>query len=186
MPNKYQGRVSSYLNVDQLDRVSSFDGHAGLFDSAQGLFDDAGASPQMDAKLFISTSDDNSTYTAFTPFQDGNYEFRYAKFQLILTSSVSSQSPKVNNAQVRLYMMDRVDKGQNIASGAGAKAVTFNTAFYAEPSVTILAQNAAHNTTTTITSKSATGFTVAFNHGTSGAAQDVTFDYVANGQGSVI
>ena len=186
LPNKYQGRVSSYLNVDQLDRVSSFDGHAGLFDSAQGLFDDAGASPQMDAKLFISTSDDDSTYTAFTPFQDGNYEFRYAKFQLQLTSSVSSQSPKVNNAQVRLYMMDRVDKGQNIASGAGAKAVTFNTAFYAEPSVTILAQNAAHNTTTTITSKSATGFTVAFNHGTSGAAQDVTFDYVANGQGSVI
>ena len=186
LPNKYQGRVSSYLNVDQLDRVNSFDGHAGLFDSAQGLFDDAGSSPQMDAKLFISTSDDDSTYTAFTPFQDGNYEFRYAKFQLILTSAVSSQSPKVNNAQVRLYMMDRVDKGQNIASGAGAKAVTFNTAFYAEPSVTILAQNAAHNTTTTITSKSATGFTVAFNHGTSGAAEDVTFDYVANGQGSVI
>ena len=186
LPNKYQGRVSSYLNVDQLDRVNSFDGHAGLFDSAQGLFDDAGSSPQMDAKLFISTSDDDSTYTGFTPFQDGNYEFRYAKFQLQLTSSVSSQSPKVNNAQVRLYMMDRVDKGQNIASGAGAKAVTFNTAFYAEPSVTILAQNASHNTTTTITSKSATGFTVAFNHGTSGAAEDVTFDYVANGQGSVI
>ena len=115
---KYQGRVSSFLNVDQLDRVSSFDQHAGLFDSAQGLFDSAGASPQMDAKLFISTSDDNSTYTAFTAFQDGNYEFRYAKFQLKLTTAVSSQSPKVNNAQVRLYMMDRTEKAQNIASGA--------------------------------------------------------------------
>ena len=183
---KYQGRVSSYLNVDQLDRVSSFDQMAGLFDSAQGLLDDAGSSPNMDAKLYISTSDDNSTYTGYTPFQDGNYEFRYAKFQLKLTSGVSSQSPKVNNAQVRLYMMDRIDKGQNIASGAGAKVVTFNTAFYSEPSVTILAQNAAHNTTTTITSKSATGFTVAFNHGTSGAAEDVNFDYVANGQGRAI
>jgi len=150
------------------------------------LFDSAGASPQMDAKLFISTSDDNSTYTAFTPFQDGNYEFRYAKFQLVLTSAVSSQSPKVNNAQVRLYMIDRTDKGQNISSGLGAKAVTFNTAFFAEPSVTILAQNSSHNTTTTITNKSATGFTVAFNHGTSGSAEDITFDYVANGQGRAI
>jgi len=185
LPAKYQGRVSSFLNVDQLDRVSSFDGHAGLFDSAQGLFDSAGDSPQMDAKLFISTSDDNSTYTAFTPFQDGNYEFRFAKFQLQLTSGVSSQSPKVNNAQVKLYMMDRTDTGSNIASGAGTKAVTFNTAFYAEPSVVILAQNAAQNIQTTITNKSATGFSVAFTNA-GGSAVDVTFDYVANGQGRAI
>ncbi len=182
---KYQGRVSSYLNVDQLDRVSSFDGHAGLFDSAQGLFDSAGASPQMDAKLFISTSDDNSTYTAFTPFQDGNYEFRFAKFQLVLTSSVGSQSPRVNNAQVRLFMADRTDTGSNIASGAGTKAVTFNKAFFAEPSVVILAQNAAQNIQTTITSKSATGFSVTFTNA-GGSAQDITFDYVANGQGVAI
>ena len=182
---KYQGRVSSFLNVDQLDRVSSFDQHAGLVDSAQGLFDSAGASPQMDAKLFISTSDDDSTYTAFTAFQDGNYEFRYAKFQLKLTTAVSSQSPKVNNAQVRLYMMDRTEKAQNIASGAGTKAVTFSDAFFAEPSVIIMAQNAAQNIQTAVTSKSATGFSVTFTNA-SGAAQDVTFDYVATGQGRAI
>ncbi len=182
---KYQGRVSSFLNVDQLDRVSSFDQHAGLFDSAQGLFDSAGASPQMDAKLFISTSDDNSTYTGFTPFQDGNYEFRYAKFQLKLTSAVSSQSPKVNNAQVKLFMMDRTEKAQNIASGATTKAVTFTDAFFAEPSVIIMAQNAAQNIQTAVTSKSATGFSVTFTNA-GGSAQDITFDYVANGQGRAI
>ena len=184
---KYQGRVSSYLNVDQLDRVSSFDGLASLFDSAQGLFDSAGASPDMDAKLFISTSDDNSTYTAFTPFQDGNYEFRYAKFQLVLTTNSSSQSPKVNNAQVRLYMMDRVDKGSNIASttSTSGKAVTFNTAFYAEPSLSIVAQNLATGDFYTITSKSATGFTIEF-FNSGGSTVDRTFDYVANGQGRAI
>jgi hypothetical protein len=187
LPAKYQGRVSSYLNVDQLDRVSSFDGLAGLFDSAQGLFDSAGASPDMDAKLFISTSDDNSTYTAFTPFQDGNYEFRYAKFQLLLTTNSSSQSPKVNNAQVRLYMMDRTDKGSNIASttSTSGKAVTFNTAFYAEPSLTIAAQNLATGDFYTITSKSATGFTIEF-FNSGGSTVDRTFDYVANGQGRAI
>ena len=182
---KYQGRVSSFLNVDQVDRINSFDSAGGLFDSAQGLFDGSGSSPQMDAKLFISTSDDNSTYTAFTPFQDGNYEFRYAKFQLQLTSAVSSQSPKVNNAQVRLFMMDRTEKAQNIASGAGTKAVTFTDAFFAEPSVIIMAQNAAQNIQTAVTSKSATGFSVTFTNA-SGSAQDITFDYVATGQGRAI
>jgi len=182
---KYQGRVSSFLNVDQVDRINSFDSPAGLFDSAQGLFDGSAGSPQMDAKLFISTSDDNSTYTAFTPFQDGNYEFRYAKFQLQLTSTVSSQSPKVNNAQVRLFMMDRTEKAQNIASGAGTKAVTFTDAFFAEPSVIIMAQNAAQNIQTAVTSKSATGFSVTFTNA-GGAAQDITFDYVATGQGRAI
>jgi len=182
---KYQGRVSSFLNVDQVDRINSFDSAGGLFDSAQGLFDGSAGSPQMDAKLFISTSDDNSTYTAFTPFQDGNYEFRYAKFQLQLTSTVNSQSPRVNNAQVRLFMMDRTEKAQNIASGAGTKAVTFTDAFFAEPSVIIMAQNAAQNIQTAVTSKSATGFSVTFTNA-GGAAQDITFDYVATGQGRAI
>ena len=183
---KYQGRVSADVITEQLDYASNFDDLPIAFDAVAGLFDNASSDPDFDVKMFISTSDDNSTYTGFTRFYDGNYEFRYAKFKLQLESNISSTTPKITECKVNLEMMDRVDKGQNIASGAGAKAVTFNTAFYAEPSVTILAQNSAHNTTTTITSKSATGFTVAFNHGTSGAPEDVNFDYVANGQGRAI
>ena len=183
---KYQGRVSADVITEQLDYAGNFDDLPIAFDAVAGLFDNASSDPDFDVKMFISTSDDNSTYTGFTRFYDGNYEFRYAKFKLQLESNVSSTTPKITECKVNLEMMDRVDKGQNIASGAGAKAVTFNTAFYEEPSVTILAQNAAHNTTTTITSKSATGFTVAFNHGTSGAALDINFDYVANGQGRAI
>ena len=184
---KYQGRVSSFLNVDMIDRVSSFDDAGGLFDSAQGNFDDASAAPQMDAKLLISTSDDNSTYTSFTPFQDGNYEFRFAKFKLELTSAVGHQSPKVNNCQVKLFMMERTDRQQNIVSGTSTsgKAVTFGTAFYAEPSVTIAAQDLATGDFFTITSKSATGFTIEF-FNSSGSTISRTFDYVANGQGRAI
>ena len=184
---KYQGRVSSFLNVDMIDRVSSFDDAGGLFDSAQGNFDDASGQPQMDAKLLISTSDDNSTYTSFTPFQDGNYEFRFAKFKLELTSAVGHQSPKVNNCQVKLFMMERTDRQQNIVSGTSTsgKAVTFGTAFYAEPSVTIAAQDLATGDFFTITSKSATGFTIEF-FNSSGSTISKTFDYVANGQGRAI
>ena len=187
LASKFQGRVSSVLNVDMIDRVSSFDDAGGLFDSAQGNFDDASGQPQMDAKLLISTSDDNSTYTSFTPFQDGNYEFRFAKFKLELTSSVTHQSPKVNNCQVKLFMMERTDRQQNIVSGtdAAGKTVTFGTAFFAEPSVTIAAQDLATGDFFTITSKSATGFTIEF-FNSSGSTISRTFDYVANGQGRAI
>ena len=65
------------------------------------------------------------------------------------------------------------------------KAVTFGNAFFAEPSVIIMAQNAAQNIQTAVTSKSATGFSVTFTNA-GGAAQDVTFDYVATGQGRAI
>ena len=182
---KYQGRVSSFLNIDYLDYVNNFDSMSNLFDSVSGLFDSAGSTVDMDAKLLIATSDDNSTYTAFRPFQDGNYAFRYARFKINLTSNVSSATPQVNNCQVRLFMGDRTEKAQNIASGAGTKAVTFGNAFFAEPSVIIMAQNAAQNIQTAVTSKSATGFSVTFTNA-GGSAQDITFDYVATGQGRAI
>jgi hypothetical protein len=182
---KYQGRVSSFLNIDYLDYINNFDSMAGNFDDVAGLFDGAASTVDMDAKLFIATSDDNSTFTAFRPFQDGNYAFRYARFKIELTSNVSSATPQVNNCQVKLFMTDRTEKEQNIASGAGTKAITFSNAFFAEPSVIIMAQNAAQNIQTAVTSKSATGFSVTFTNA-GGAAQDVTFDYVATGQGRAI
>ena len=182
---KYQGRVSSFLNIDYLDYINNFDSMAGNFDSVSGLFDSAGSTVDMDAKLLIATSDNNSTYTAFRPFQDGNYAFRYARFKINLTSNVSSATPKVNNCQVRLFMGDRTEKEQNVASGAGTKAITFSNAFFAEPSVIIMAQNAAQNIQTAVTSKSATGFSVTFTNA-GGSAQNITFDYVATGQGRAI
>lgn len=182
---KYQGRVSSFLNIDYLDYINNFDSMAGNFDSVSGLFDSAGSTVDMDAKLLIATSDDNSTYTAFRPFQDGNYAFRYARFKINLTSNVSSATPQVNNCQVKLFMTDRTEKEQNVASGAGTKAITFGNAFFAEPSVIIMAQNAAQNIQTAVTSKSATGFSVTFTNA-GGSAQDITFDYVATGQGRAI
>jgi hypothetical protein len=56
---------------------------------------------------------------------------------------------------------------------------------YAEPSVTIAAQDLATGDFFTITSKSATGFTIEF-FNSSGSTISRTFDYVANGQGRAI
>ena len=185
--DKYQGRVSADVITEQLDYASNFDDIPIAFDAVAGLFDNASSDPDFDVKMFISTSDDNSTYTGFTRFYDGNYEFRYAKFKLQLESNVSSTTPKVTECKVNLEMMDRVDKSSNIASttSTSGKAVTFNTAFFAEPSLTIAAQNLATGDFYTITNKSATGFTIEF-FNSGGSTVDRTFDYVANGQGRAI
>lgn len=184
---KYQGRVSADVIVNQIDYAGSFDDQTESFDAVVGLFDTATTDPDFDVKMFISTSDDNSTYTAFTRFYDGNYEFRYAKFKLELTSNNLATTPKVTECKVNLEMVDRTDKQQNIASttDTDGKVVTFNTAFYAEPSVTIAAQNLATGDFHAITSKSATGFTIEF-FNSSGSTVNRTFDYVANGQGRAI
>ena len=184
---KYQGRVSAYLNVDYLDYINSFDSMAGNFDDVAGLFDGASSTVDMNVQLLISTSDDNVTYTSYYPFQDGNYNFRYAKFQLKLTSNVSSATPQVHNCQVRLYMGDRTEKAQNIASTTSSSglAVTFGNAFYSEPSVTIAGQNMATGDYFTIVSKSATGFTIEF-FNSSGSTINRTFDWIAEGQGRAI
>jgi hypothetical protein len=79
-------------------------------------------------------------------------------------------------------MENRNAKGNDIASGATTKVITFSNAFFATPSLGIAAQNMATGDYYTITSKSATGFSITF-YNSSAVAQDRTFDYVAEGYG---
>ena len=122
---KYQGRVSSFLNVDQLDRVSSFDQHAGLFDSAQGLFDSAGASPQMDAKLFISTSDDDSTYTDAT---DLPYRFVPSMSAGLAFYLSQKYNPQLSQ-QMKLYYEDELARALAEDGSAASSYITPKTYF---------------------------------------------------------
>ena len=71
---------------------------------------------------------------------------------------------------------------EDVASGAGAKTITYSNAFYASPAVGIAAQNMATGDYYTISSKTKTGFVITF-YNSSAAAQDRTFDYMAKGYG---
>ena len=79
-------------------------------------------------------------------------------------------------------MEKRLESGEDVESGAGAKAITYTNAFYASPAVGIAAQNMATGDYYAITSKTKTGFTITF-YNSSNAAQNRTFDYVAKGYG---
>ena len=99
-----------------------------------------------------------------------------------LQSGDNKARPEVTKMQIKLVLEKRLESGEDVASGAGAKAITYTNAFYASPAVGIAAQNMATGDYYTISSKTKTGFTITF-YNSSASAQNRTFDYVAKGYG---
>ena len=79
-------------------------------------------------------------------------------------------------------MESRTESSGTIASGAGAKVVTFTNAFYQEPSIGLTVSNLTSGDYYQITSPSRLGFTVTF-YNSSNAAIDRNFEYAATGYG---
>ena len=160
-----------------------------LFDSGRGftLFDDATGSFDGDAPTFtnahleIATSDDNITYTSFRNFVIGDYTARYYKFRLRLTSLDGVSTPVITALSVTVDMPDRIFSGNDITSGTGTYSVTFTLPFYsANYAVGITAQGMATGDYFLLTSKSTTGFNVAFKN-SSGTGISKSFDYICKG-----
>ena len=84
--------------------------------------------------------------------------------------------------QIKLVLEKRLESEEDVESGAGAKAITYSSAFYNSPAVGIAAQNMVSGDYFTISSKTKVGYTITF-YNSSGAAQDRSFDYVAKGYG---
>jgi hypothetical protein len=181
----FDGTVQPTLTLDNEDPYDMFDSGRGMayFDDAHAPFDGSEPSHAFH-KIQIAVS--NTSLGDATTYHDisssATYQFRYAKFRLRLTNDDYKTSSKVTGLSVKLSMEDRIESGADIASGVSVKSVTFANSFYATPSLGIAAQNMSSGDTYTISSKSATGFSIAFvNSGASGV--DRTFDYVAKGYG---
>jgi hypothetical protein len=163
-----------------------------LFDSGRGvsLFDDCpapfdGTAPsKCDAFLQAGSSEGSlGAITSYTDIsQQATFKGRYFKFRLKLTSDDNNARPEVSSMQIKMVLEKRLESGEDVESGAGAKAITYTNAFYASPAVGIAAQNMATGDYYTISSKTKTGFTITF-YNNSAVAQDRTFDYVAKGHG---
>ena len=185
----FTSRVTATVNVTRVDYVVLFDSREGLFDDAVGTFDgDAQAFDDTNVELQIAVTDDDPagspTYTAFKPFFVGDYKARAFKFRAILTSTDEQASPEVSALSVTIDMPDRTIAVADTASGAGAKAITFSPAFKDLQGIGITAQNLNSGDYYAITGKSATGFTITF-YNSSDTAVDRTFDFVAKGYGEV-
>ena len=173
-----------------------------LFDS-RGLIDDITdfdglTATEVNAEMLIRVTQDNPssspTYTGFQTFANGTYKGRGFQFRAKLTSNDVAQDIKVSQLGYTATIQRRTEQGNLTASGAGAKAVTFQHPFFVGtsltegganahlPSIGINAHNMASGDFFEISSISGTGFTVHFKN-SSNASIDRNFTYQAVGFG---
>ena len=110
------------------------------------------------------------------------YKGRYFKFRLKLSNKNNKVKGFVSGISITVDMEKRIESDNDIASTTGTKVITYTNSFYESPALGISAQNMATGDTYTITSKSATGFSIAFTN-SSGSGINRTFDYVSQGYG---
>lgn len=171
-------RLTGNITQTTDDRDRLFDNVSGLFDSQASNFD-GDASVNASSHLEIATSNDNSTYTSFRNFNVGDYSARYFKFRLIMQSLDNSATPVVSALSVDADMQERLVSENDVASGAGTKAITFSPVFISTPAIGVSAQGLASGDFYEITNKSVSGFDITFKNG--GTAISKTFDYIAKG-----
>ena len=173
-----------------------------LFDS-RGLIDDitdfdGATATEVNAEMLIRVTQDNPssspTYTGFQTFANGTYKGRGFQFRAKLTSNDVAQDIKVSQLGYTATIQRRTEQGNLTASGAGAKAITFQHPFFVGtsltegganahlPSIGINAHNMASGDFFEISSISGTGFTVHFKN-SSNASIDRNFTYQAVGFG---
>lgn len=179
-------RVTASVTVTRREYVSNFDDATGLFDDRLGDFDgDPQAFGNTNVELQIATTEDdpngvNPTYTAFRKFVVGTYKARGMKFRAVLTTTDTEATPVVTALSVTVDMPDRFVSDNDLASGAGAKVISFSPAFKDLQGLGIAAQNLSSGDYYVINNKSVSGFTITF-YNSSDVAVDRTFDYVAKG-----
>ena len=182
----YDVSFSKNLTIDQIE--DPYD----LFDSGRGFtnFDDAPApfdgNDPTNATQSLQVAYSDSSLGAATTYYALNatttYKGRYFNFRLRMANANNKVRGFVSGIVITVDMEKRTESGEDIASTTSTKAITFTNAFYATPAIGISAQNMATGDYYTITSKSATGFSITF-YNSSASGVNRTFDYVVQGYG---
>jgi len=158
---------------------------------------DGSVANDANAKIAVRTTTDDPgsspTYTSFNDFANGTFKGRGFQFRITLNTADTAQNMNLQQAGYIATMPSRTEQSSVIASGAGAKAVTFTAPFFVGtsglgnlnsflPSVNISPQNMATGDYFELSSISGTGFTVHFKN-SSNASIDRNFTYSAVGFG---
>ena len=174
-------QITATLTQQVTDRARIFDFVSGDFDDQPSNFD-GDANTQCSSELQIAVSDDNVSYSTFQDFTIGDYTGRYFKFRVLMQSDNNTATPIVTAVGVTLQLEAFTVSENDVVSGTGTKSITFAKAFNKLDSIaiTLSVQDMASGDKYAISSKSKTGFDIAFqNSGGSGVSR--TFDYVAKG-----
>ncbi len=181
----FNSYVTTSMTSSRFNANSLFDSFEGLFDSQEGNFDGSYTEfDDVDAKIQISTSNDNSTYTDYQDYVLGNYKARYIKLRAKLTTTNADSTPAISVLSATIDMPDRTVAEDNVEAPTSGKTITFSPAFKELQGLGLTIDDLDQNQHYVISSKSATGFTINFYQGTgTGNAVAKDFSYVAKGYG---
>lgn len=137
------------------------------------------------SSIVAMTSGSEDQFTEWRRFNIGDATGRIFQFRLSLISNKASVTPRVLNGVIKADMPDRDDAFNNVASSGGVATVTYDPAFKGpgtSPAVSITLENGQSGDYWQFTSKTLTGFTIAF-FDKNNLAVDRTFDARAKGYG---
>ena len=185
---KYDVELLANLQINTINPDDFWDSRSDNIDTWNDI--DADDLSETNAELYSrSTNDDPSsgspTYGTWEPFANSTKRGRGFQFKVEMETSNDSQDVVVQTLGVTVSLQRRTEQQRNISSGTGAKAVTFPSAFYSTPSITITATNMATGDFFELSSVSRTGFTITFK-ASGGSIVDRNFDYQAVGHGKEI
>ncbi len=173
-----------------------------LFDNRTANIDtwtdfDGSIANDANAVLAVRTTTDNPssspTYGSFNTMSNGIFKGRGFQFRATLETNDVAQNMNLTQLGYTATLPSRTEQSAVIASGSGAKAVSFTAPFFVGtsalgnlnnflPSVSISPQNMATGDFFELSSISGTGFTVHFKN-SSNASIDRNFTYSAVGFG---
>ena len=183
----YTSRLTLDMAVSGIDTTVSIDTWADI--DNQESWDQSVDPSLWGVQLQLRSTNDNPAgspaWSNWMPFVIGDYSARAFQFRALLSSDLAGVTPAVTQLRVDLAMPDRTESARNITTLAAGSTVTFGNPFRATPAISITAQNMATGDYYTITSPSASGFTIRFfNASNTGISR--TFDYLASGYGEQI
>lgn len=178
----FPSRVSANLLAIGYDTASFID-QQGLIDSLSAI--DFGAVSGASVNLYIRTTNDNPlavspTWTAWQKFLLGDFTARAYQFKIDQSVVTNTHNVLVKTLSVTVDMLDLVQEGSDLLSGAVTYAVVYSRPFKISPALSITAQNLNNGDYHVITAKSPTGFSITFKN-SANVVISRTFDYIAKG-----
>jgi predicted phage tail protein len=172
------GYVASFkIGIEEIitvagDRAWDSDPDAKFDDSISDRF--SGSELAGAATFEIKTSEDNITWSAYAPWQAGDYYCRYFQIRMTMTRADLSQAAQCSQLDYYADLPDVDDMfDDEVTNASTGKAITFTKTFHEDPVVHIMILDGS-GVYALITGLSTTGCTVKL-YNTSGTAQTGNF-----------
>lgn len=174
-------RLTAYQAFTGYDMLDLIDGRPAM---DEWLSVDGDNISDVRCGIFVrSTDDDPAGSPAWSGWQAlvvGDYRARAFEFKATLETDSITHNVLVTALSASVDMPDRIESGEDIASGAGAYSVTYAKGFMVPPALGISAQNMATGDYYVLANKDAAGFDITFKNA-AGTAVSRTFDYITKG-----